>query len=184
MASAKISSLRSKSGAQPLMRRMAEKAGGTFTEGVPVQWDTTNTGIQEWDGTTITSGIAGTSKEIASNLATTGVARNLTFGSVPNQPLAQNIPAGAPINDGRIGFELADRDTVFFAQIGPAQTLALTDLTKQYGMTKDTDGHWFVDKTKATVGTNVVCQIVKLDDRDILRGVHIVFLATAQQVLG
>jgi hypothetical protein len=182
MASAVIYAMRSTVGQQPNMPRILEKAAQTFVLGVPVMVDTTVGAIKEWDGTTVAQGIAGFCKEAASNLTTTGVPKTLTFGSVPNQPNAQNIPMGAPINDGRIAVETSNEESIFFAQVGPAQTVAVTDLLKQYGMTKDSDGHWYVDKTKTTVGTNTVVQIVKLDPIDTIRGVQIVVTQAAAQM--
>jgi hypothetical protein len=52
-------------------------------------------------------------------------------------------------------------------------------------MTKDTDGQWYVDKTKTgtpgTATTGAVVRIVKLAFWDTLRGVHFVFLPAAIQ---
>ena len=75
---------------------------------------------------------------------------------------------------------LAVDDTVFYGQVGPAQTPVASDVGKQYGMTIDTDGHWFIDRTK--VGAAAVVVIVKLDDNDTTRGVHFQFLRTVQQM--
>lgn len=133
-------------------------------------------GVKEWDGTTVVNALAGFSKEFASNLTATGVAKTLTFGQVPFQASAVNIPRGAPLNDGRIGFEASDGDSVFQAQVGPAQTTAATDVGKHYGLTKDADGHWYVDKTKTTIGTNTMVTVVKLDPNDqsaTPRGVYV-----------
>ena len=163
---------------------MAEEATQSFKRGVPVQQDVVTGGIQEWDGTTIARGIAGISQEAGSSLTTTGVPKTLTFGSVPNQSAAVNIPRGAPINDGKVGLDLIVSDTVFFAEVGPAQTTAATDVGVEYGMTKDADGQWYVDKTKTTIGTNTVCRVVKLDPLDTARGVHIVFIDAVQQIQG
>lgn len=179
MASAVIYETRSNTGEQTTIRRINEKNGQTFLLGVPVQ--VTAGSVQEWDGTTIARGVAGVSKEAASNLTTTGVAKTLTFGVVPNQAAAANIPRGAPLNDGRLGLVIADDEGVFYAQVGPSQTTAATDVGVYYGMTKDTDGHWFIDKTKTTQGTNTVAVVVKLDPFDTTRGVHIRFQKEAQQ---
>lgn len=197
MASAEIHAIGSVSGNQPRMRRIIEEAGQTFLSGVPVQIVAADGGVREWDGATVAFGIAGFSKEPANNLAATPAtpttfsvgagSKTLTFGTVPNEASAANIPRGAPLNDGRMGFEAADLDTVFLGQVGPAQTTVAGDVGKQYGMTKDADGHWFVDKTKSTVGTNTVVQIVKLDPNDISaapRGVYFVVIFGAQQVSG
>lgn len=177
MASIEIHSVQTTSGNQPRIRRIIEKLTQVFLSGVPVEIDTAvDGGVKEWAGTPLTDSIAGFSKESASNLTATGVAKTLTFGTVPNESLAINIPRGAPLNDGRLGFEASDGDSVFQAQVGPAQTTANTDVGKHYGMTKDADNHWFVDKTKTTIGTNTVCTVVKLDPTDqsaTPRGVYI-----------
>lgn len=163
MASAVMYATRSTADTQPGMRRIIEQAGQTFLIGVPVMLNATTGAVQEWDGTTIANGIAGISKDYGANLTTTGVPKTLTYGIVQNQPLAVNIPAGAPINDGRSGFEAAIPSTIFYGQVGPSQTAVAADLAVPgYGMTKDTDGHWYVDKSKVTMGTNTVCRIVKL----------------------
>ena len=183
MASAVIQAIGTQSGNQERMRRLAEKAGQTFLLGVPLQFDTVAGGLKEWDGVTVASGIVGVSKEPASNLAATGVKQFQTLSNspVPNQPLAQAIVRGAPYNDGRVEITLADTDIQYFGQVGPAQVTDPTMPTKQFGMTKDGDGHWFVDTAK--VGGAAVVQIVKLDQSDITRGVWFVFLPTAQQLL-
>lgn len=166
MASIEIHSVQTVSGNQARVRRIIEDDGQTFLQGVPVSIEAADGGVQEWDGVTIAFGIAGFSLSAGSNLTTTGVAKTLTFGSVPNETSAVNIPRGAPLNDGRVDFETATDDTVFRGQVGPSQTALATDVGISYGMTKDSDGHWYVDKTKTTVGTNTVCTITKLDPTD------------------
>lgn len=195
MASSEIHAIGTTSGNQPRIRRIIEELTQTFLSGVPVQIVAADGGVKEWDGATVAFGIAGFSKEPANNLAATpstpttftvgAGSKTLTFGSVPNETSAVNIPRGAPLNDARIGLEAADGDTIFLGQVGPAQTTVAGDVGKQYGMTKDTDGHWFVDKTKATVGTNTVVQVVKLDPNDISatpRGVYFTVIPGAQQI--
>lgn len=180
MASSIIYATRSTSGDQPGIRRIIELAAQTFLLGTPVMIDSATGAVKAWDGTTVASGIAGFTKENAANLTTTGVPKTLTYGTVPNQPAGVNIPPGAPINDGRNGFEIATDATIFFGQVAPATTAVAADVGKQYGMTIDTDGHWYVDKSKATAGTNTVLEIVKLDPYDT-RGVQFVVSQAAQQ---
>lgn len=185
MASEIIAPVQTVSGNQPRMRRIIELLGMTFLLGVPLQIDDATGAMEEWDGTTETLGIAGFSAEPASDLAATGVAETLHYGSVPNQPSAQNIPMGAPLNDGRVGFFVANDDTVFIGQVGPLQTVAQSNVGNQYGMTKDSDGHWYVDLTDTT---DVVVRIVKLDPNDQSatqkRGVYFVVIPLAQQLQG
>lgn len=200
MASAEIHSIQTVSGQQPRIRRLIEEAGQVFLSGTPLQI-AADGGAKAWDGATLANAIAGFSKEPASNLAalattplttTIGIggpagaqgAKVLSFGAVPFEPSAVNIPRGAPFNDGRVGFETASIDTVFYGQVGPAQTTVASDVGKQYGLTIDTDNHWFVDKTK--VGANAVVQIVKLDPNDLSttpRGVYFIVLAAAAQLV-
>lgn len=185
MASAEIHSIQTISGNQPRIRRIIEEAGQTFLAGTPVMVKAADGGVQAWDGTTVAFGIAGFSKEFGANLTTTGVAQQQTFGSVPFQTAAFNM-SRPYFNDGRTGFEVAVSDTVFLGQVGPAQTTAATDIGKQYGMTKDADNHWYVDKTKTTVGTNTVVSVVKLDPNDQSaspRGLYFVVVPGAQQVV-
>jgi hypothetical protein len=182
MATAIAVAIRTVSGNQPVVKRIIEKAAQTFVQGAVVAIETATGSVIEWNGTVAAASIAGVASEPAGNLATTGVPKQLTFGSVPNQAAAVKI-ARPPFNDGRNGFYAANpADTVFSGQVGPAQTTAVTDVGKQYGMTKDSDGHWYVDKTKSTVGTNTVVTVVKLDYWDTVRGVHFMFLPTYAQV--
>lgn len=194
MASAEIHSVQSISGQQPRMRRIIEEAGQTFLPGTPVMITAADGGLKAWDGATVALGIAGFSKEAGNNLGALGVLptaavtppQSLTFGSVPYETSAKNI--GRPLfNDGRIGLEVAVADTVFQGQVGPSQTILASDIGKQYGMTIDIDGHWYVDKTKSTVGTNTVCTVVKPDPEDqsaAPRGVYFVITGAASQVMG
>jgi len=181
MASAVIYATRTVSGNQPAIRRVGEKASQTFLLGVPVQLS--GGFVQEWDGVTIANGIAGFSKEIASNLTASGVAKTPgTRADVPFEPQAVTIFRGSPLNLGDIGFESAVDDSIFFGQVGPAQTTVQADIGAQYGMTKDADGHWFVDKNK--VGANAVVKVVELDFNDTSRGVKFVVLYGSQQLSG
>jgi hypothetical protein len=188
LASIEIHSIQSVSGNQPRIRRLGEKAGQVFLAGTPVIVDATGFLIAATSPLTggVTISLAGLSKEFGANLTTSGVAQQQTFGSVPNEAAAVNI-SRPYFNDGRSGVELAVVDTVFLAQVGPAQTALQTDIGVQYGMTKDTDNHWFVDKARNTPGTNTVCTIVKLDPNDqsaTPRGVYIVFLPAVVQIIG
>ena len=185
MASVPMYAAQTVSGNQPRMRRLPEEGASgagaqTFLQGTPVQVDTDG-GIAAWNGTTVANGIAGIAKEYGHSLTTTGVGKTLSYGSVNNQPLAVNIPEGAPANDGTIAVEPGVSDSIFYGQVGPSQTTAATDLYAKYGMTQDSDGHWYVDKTKT--GANAVVQIVKIDTIDTVRGVYFVFLASALQAL-
>lgn len=183
MASQEIHSARTVSGNQPAIRRLPEEAAQTFLAGTPVQIDVGTSGVQAWAGDSggaVTDAIAGFALSAASALTTVGVPETLHFGSVPNQPSAVNIPRGAPLNDGKVDFEVAVDDTVFHGQVGPLQLAAITDVGISYGLTIDADNHWYVDKTK-TVTTPCV-RVVGLDENDV-RGVYFVVLRASQQLL-
>lgn len=196
-----IKAISTVSGNTPKTIAMLEKAGQTFWAGVPVM---NNAGVlQEWDGATVAAGILGVSLEDAKNLASDGLGAPGAFGSVGypgasptwgkvlGQPAAVNFAVGDPMTDGRTDIEIANEDTIFLAQFdnsafatAPDATLVATDLWKFYGMTKDATGHWYVDKSKATKGTNTVVQIVGFWPSDglILNGrVQIKFASTAIQ---
>ena len=134
-----IQPVQTTSGNQWLQNRLYEDASQTFYAGTPVELYTTG-GVKVWDGTTLTNGILGIAYEAASNLATLGGAATpyvqplqpfsgpgatLTFGKVPNESSASNIPHGAPLNDGRVGFTLANADTIFSA--------AFRNICRRYG---------------------------------------------------
>lgn len=193
MASAEIHSIQSISGNQPRMRRLIEESGQTFLPGTPVSIASGDGGVQAWNGSTIAYGIAGFSKEFAHNLGSTGsipIASNP--GPQPGSAIVPNETSALSITrpffqDGRIGFEVADPDTVFLAQVGPSQSVTNANVGIQYGMTKDSDNHWYVDTTKTTVGTNTVCTIVRLDPNDQSaspRGVYIIINPGNAQLIG
>jgi hypothetical protein len=183
MATALIQERETISGNQMRMTRLNEDAAQTFLQGTPVMINTATGGLKVWDGITITIGIAGIAKEVGANLSTVGIplgpGGGIAFGSVQNEPLGVNL--SRPVfNDGKTGIVLAIPDTVFYGQIGPAQSLLATDISKQYGMTKDSDNHWFVDKTKT--GASAVLTIVGFDTVDTLRGVLFSFLPAVSQI--
>lgn len=157
------------SGNSPKTRTRIEKSGQTFLAGVPVMIDADG-GIKEWTGN-VADMIAGISSADGANLATTGkdapgamqpylgLGATLTLPqAVPNQPNAKMIPIGAPFNDGRTPFFAANPDTVFEGQVGPAQTTVITDEGVSYGLTKDADGHWYIDRTKTAANSVLTIQ--------------------------
>lgn len=171
------------SGNQFRMERLIEEATQTFKAGTPVALKPADGGVQVWDGATLTGAIGsiiGIVAEAGNNLASTGlgaptpmspftgVGASLTFGSVPNQASAKNIPHGAPLVDGRIGFFLPNSDTVFsavFGNNGNTATPANTDVGLSYGLTIDTAGSfWYVDKNKT--GAAAAVKVISLDLRD------------------
>ena len=97
-----------------------------------------------------------------------------TYGSVPNQSAAVNIPAGATFVDGRDIVALAVETTVFIAQTDAstgstfAPTVAL--IGTQAGLTADGNGTWYVDLGKVTPGTNTVLTIRGIYPNDFASG--------------
>jgi hypothetical protein len=168
---------RSGSGNQPTVRRLAEAASKTFLQGVPVQLVAGY--LQEWDGATVAFGIVGISMEAARNRSAAGASQIInTPPAVANEPNAVVIQV-PPFDDGKLNIYQSENDTYFFGQVGVA-TAAQAMVGVQYGLTKDTDNHWYVDTSKTTVGTNTVVTIVGLDDWDP-RGVYYQFTTGAQQ---
>lgn len=195
MATSLIEEVGTVSGNQMRMNRLIEDAGQTFLAGTPVQLSATTGGIQAWDGTTVAQGIVGIAKDFGANLTTAGVSLGQTtgagvlpplgggmkFGSVPNMPGAVNL-LRPYFNDGRTGVVLAITDTVFFGQVGPTQAApTVADVGKSMGLTKDTDNHWYVDRTKT--GATAVLQITGLPNWDTKRGVFFTFLPSVAKVL-
>lgn len=167
---------RSGNGAQPVERRLAEAATRTFLQGVPVQLVAGF--LNEWDGTTVAGGIVGISNEPARNRTTSGVPQIiLTPPGVQNEPNAVVIQV-PPFDDGRLNVYQSINDTYFFGQASNTVTEANVGIA--YGLTKDTDLHWYVDLAKVTVGTNTVVTIVDIDQWDP-RGVYFQFQYAAQQ---
>lgn len=158
-----------------------EALSQTFIDGTPVELNASKY-VAAWDGTTIAAGILGICPGVANNLASNalgapiqpfgsvGRGANLTFGSVPNQPSAVNIPRGAPLVDGRQVVFIANTDTWFEAQIDNSTTgVAITAVALvggQYGMTIDATGHWFVDLGKT--GASAVLVVKQLAPYDPL----------------
>jgi len=181
MASSLLQERGTVSGNQMRMTRYPEDAGQVFLAGTPLMVNNANGALKAWDGVTVAAGIAGVSKEPGANLATAGIAQQQAIpGGIQYEPAATN-PSRPYFNDGLTGIILAIQDTLFYGQVGPAQVVAASDKGKQYGMTKDVDGHWYVDKNK--VGAAAVVSIVNIDDWDTVRGVKFVFLPSATQVL-
>jgi hypothetical protein len=157
-----------------------EKAGQTFKKGTPVMLAAGV--VQAWDGTTVAKGILGITDIDASNLATDGAGApgpfigvgfpgtSTTFGAVPFEASAVNIPRGAPFSTGQTLVAAATQETIFRVQVdnnnfsgGGSATPLQADIGVQYGLTVDASGHWYLDKAKVTVGTNTVMTVVQID---------------------
>jgi hypothetical protein len=184
-----------------------EAATQTFLAGTPVQLSAGT--IQAWPGTGggVAAVIVGIAMQDASNLATAGAGApgpftgvgfpgtSTTFGSVPNESSAVNIPRGAPFMTGQTEFNRAIDDTIFEGMFdNSAGTVAAdftpvqSDIGKQYGLTADATApiYWYIDKAKVTAGTNTVLEIVGLSpiDGSVINGrVQFKFLRSASQYL-
>ena len=156
---------------------LPEESGQTFVSGVPVQVNGTDGGVQIWDGSTLTAGIAGFSVQAAQNLSTTGAGAASPFSPIlgagsnigsysPNatQSSAVVTPPGVPISIGLAAFVVAAPTTIFIAKIG--NNGAATATTQQqlgvaYGLTKDaSSSFWYVDVNKT--GGNAAVRVVGL----------------------
>lgn len=178
MATAMMRPVRTISGNQPLLRRHPEDESETFLEGTPVQLNADGY-VAAWDGTTEAFGILGIASEPSKNLTTQGVAKQLSSGAVPYQTSAVKLQRPFFDPDGKCGVFVANDDTVFWGQVGPAQAASRTQAVvgDKFGITIDSDNHWYVDLTDTS---DIVCEIVGLDPNDE-RGVYFIILALAQQ---
>lgn len=174
------------SGNTPFTNSISEKAAQTFLQGVPVQL---NAGfVQKWDGATYANGILGFSLQPGANLPSNGKGTpglfsqvgppgtTTTYGSVPFQTSAVNIPLGAPMTDGRSLFEQANNDTIFEAQFDNSAGNVAADWTptiamigSQFGLTFDANNSIYVDGGKTTVGTNTCVVITGINPDDLVQ---------------
>jgi hypothetical protein len=175
---------------------LPEESGQTFPIGVPVQVNGTDGGVQIWDGTTLTAGIAGFSVVAAQNLGTTGAGAAAPFGPItgagsnvgsysPNSTQASAVisPPGVPISIGLAAFAVAAPETIFIGKIGTSLTnpgpVATTNqqVGVAYGLTKDTlTGFWYVDVNKT--GGSAAVRVVGLGQLEAVGtvGGHVLFV--------
>lgn len=163
-----------------------EAAGQTFLDGTPVSLNSAGNTIA-WTGTPGSGNlILGVSEQPAMNYGTAGAGAppsfgsvgfpggSPTYGTVPNQSAAVNIPAGATFADGRTIVAQAVPTTVFIgmtdASTGSVFAPTIANVGSQFGLTIDANGHWYVDLGKATPGTNTVLLIVGLYPNDLAPG--------------
>ena len=184
-----------------------EGATQTFLSGTPVSLSSGN--IIAWAGTGggVAAVVAGVSMEDAHNLASAGLGApgpftgigfpgaGLSFGAVPNEGSALNIPRGAPFVTGQILYNRAIDDIIFVAQFDNSNGSVAADYTpvqanvgSQFGLTADSTApvYWYVDKNKTTAGTNTVVEIVGLHPIDgsiVNARVLFKFLRSASQFL-
>lgn len=166
------------------MMRISEKASDTQLIGCPCYVDATGFALERTaidDGTKV---LAGFTVEAAHNLASSGVGVTLNYGSVQNQSGAKNIPVGAPIADGTLGFYVANNQVLFKAKTDILHALAQADIGTICGLTKDgTCNQWFVDTTDNTVNDGACVEIVELIDAIGTLGGYVAFrvMAVRQQ---
>jgi hypothetical protein len=164
-----------------------EAAGQTFLDGTPVQVAGSTVGYcKAWDGTTVLAQIIGIAPQAGMNLSSNGAGAApafgsigfpgtpTTYGTVPNQTSAVNIPAGATFSDGMTLVYQAVPTTLFIGQVdnsaAGAYAPSVANIGLQYGLTIDATGHWYVDFNKSTAGTNTVVEIVGLYPNDLAAG--------------
>lgn len=172
----------------------AEEAGQTFVEGTPVEFLTAGDGgLAAWDGTTLTSAIAGFAAENANNLGAlsvppipfTPVNVGSSIGSYAanaNQPLALIMPPMVPMTPGYLTFNIAAPTTRFIAKLGTSATntpsaTALTQVGAAFGLTKDSNNaFWYVDLNKT--GGSAAVRIVGLSPLESVGtiGGHVIFI--------
>jgi hypothetical protein len=167
------------------IRWTIQESGQTSVEGVPVQINASDGGVQLWDGTTIAAGIAGFSIQNFDNLGTTGAGFPNPYspilgpGSVignyranANQPLAVITPPMVPTVDGGMYYCVAGPEVVFSGVIGSSSgsNAAIATNNNQvgvaYGLTADGgtgNPFYFVDTNKT--GSSAVLRIVGIDPR-------------------
>jgi hypothetical protein len=160
--------------ANPVMRRLPEKATQSFLIGTPVQVDVAGaTGFViacPAMNSVATAHIAGFATEPGNSLSTSGVAKTLTYGSVQNQSNAVLIPVGAPPNDGTMGIELAVNTNIFVGVLGNSATaanatIAQADVGTLYGLTKDAgNSYWYIDNNITTAAGGACVVVTELID--------------------
>ncbi len=162
------------SDALPTIQRLPEKATLTIKSGTPMALSSgyliERTAI---DG--VTKVVAGICLEAGHNLAADGTApiggSGLTYGSVPNQSAAVNIPLGAPMADGLMGLLIACDTTIFQAKTDDAHTVAVTDVGSIFGLTKDsTPGQWYVDTTITSAASGACVEVTEVIDLGTVGG--------------
>lgn len=183
---------------------LPEAAGQTFFKGTPVMISAGGF-VQAWDGVTVANGILGVAYEDAHNLASNGLGApgaftpvgfpgtGVTFGSVPFQPSAVNIPEGAPPSLGYLLVGEANLDTIWLGQVDNSINNAAVTPTQvtiapgsnQFGMTKDANGRWYIDLGKNTPGVNTVVQVVGFYIDGLIANARVLFQFTkaAMQVV-
>lgn len=155
----------------PRMFRSPEHSALTTQIGVPLKL---NGGFLDECTFVAADVIFGVSGEPGHNLTTSGVAKQESEYTPPNQPNAVITPVGAHVRDGNIGNYAADGLNVFSIALKAGQTFtpALIIAGTYYGLTKDgTSGFWYLD-TGVTAGNSAVAALVGYDTSSPNDGVN------------
>lgn len=196
------------SGNQEHIFNYREGASQTFNNGTPVvissgnvvastsPLSTTNLtcGIAAYPGHNLASAAKGASPVFGS-IGFPGGAP--TFGTVPNQSSAVNLPHGVPFVDGLMLVWQSVLDTIFEVQVdnstGASFTAGVADIGQYAALVTDANNWWYLDRNTiaATAGTLPV-RILSLNPQDLAAGststqvangrVRIQFLQAASQV--
>lgn len=183
------------SGNQEPIQNYIETSGQTFLLGTPVSLS--SGAVIAWSGTTaLNSGgasanlILGIALVQAFNYAVTGGSApqppygpigspggSPTFGTVPNQSNAVNLPHGAAFANGMSIVAQAYEDTIFEAMVDASGSTTFnatnTNIGQQFGLSKDSSNLWYVDLNKTTVGTNTCLTILSLNPFDYASGSNV-----------
>src|SRR5262245_7434743 len=175
--------LNTASGGQPQMERWSEDENETMKAFTPVAFNGAGMIIERSAIDGVTKVVLGICDAPGSNLTTEAVAQTLTQGSVVNQTAAKIIPIGVAMNDGRIGVIVANDWTEFQCAVQDAQSVALTDIGKIFGLTKDgTTGLWYVDTSITAAASGACVRLVEAIDPPGTLGGKVAFVfSTAYQ---
>ncbi len=176
------------SGNQEKIQNFLEASGQTFLQGTPVYLNGSNYAAA-WTGTPSygpPGNILGFSNLVGKNLASNGAGASPVFGSIGypgglgatqgvlNQPNAYNIYHGAPFVDGLTNVDVATQDTIFEgmcdASSGATYNATNALIGTSVGLSIDSNGYWYWDLAKTTVGTNAVGVVVSLNPQDFVVG--------------
>jgi hypothetical protein len=161
-----------------------EAAGQTFLFGTPVVLNATGFVVPSTSVVGTADTILGIAESNGFNLPTDGAGAPgpfgqvgfpgaaPTYGSVPNQPLGVNIPAGVTFVTGRTTVALAVPTTVFIGQTDASTGVrfnpTIADIGKSANLVADGNGHWYVDI--ATIGTGNGVTIRNIYSNDFAQG--------------
>ncbi len=170
--------------ANPRGTRQAEKAAETFEQGALLILDAGGFATESGVISDATPLILGFAQEFGHNLTTDGVAEELNYGSVVNQPSAVLIPVGAPPSDGNVGVWIANDATLFRGNARLADTFVAADIGKIFGITENASGVWEVNRSITTAGTGAVVTLVEIIDAATANGLVLFRVNKTNQLFG